>query len=119
MFQGHKQLPPLTMHEQQPYALEVPLYKEVGDHRERYVKTMRSVLTYAASSCLKAMELTALILAAFLPLQALTGPLSAPTIDLGYSIYQGLTQNGINKFLGMRFAAPPTGNGRWRLRPLL
>ncbi|KAH8810854.1 Alpha/Beta hydrolase protein [Xylogone sp. PMI_703] len=60
------------------------------------------------------MQFKALVLAVSLPLQALTAPLAGPTVNLGYSTYQGVTQNGINKFLGMRYAAPPTGNGRWR-----
>ncbi|KAK6591721.1 secreted lipase-like protein 1 [Botrytis cinerea] len=36
-------------------------------------------------------------------------------VDLDYATYQGeqLT-NGINQYLGMRYAAPPLGNYRWR-----
>ena len=41
-----------------------------------------------------------------------------PVVDLGYSVYEGLAQsNGLNQFLGIRFAAPPLGNLRFR-RPL-
>ena len=37
------------------------------------------------------------------------------TIDLGYATYQGSTNGlGINQFLGMRYAAPPLGNLRFR-----
>jgi acetylcholinesterase len=38
-----------------------------------------------------------------------------PTVDLGYSQYQGKTlSSGVNQFLGMRFAAPPVGDLRFR-----
>jgi acetylcholinesterase len=62
------------------------------------------------------MKSTALVLSLLLPYVAQTQPVvqTLPVVDLGYSIYQGITQNGINKWLGMRFAAPPTGNFRWR-----
>lgn len=37
------------------------------------------------------------------------------TVDLGYSQYQGAAvENGINQYLGMRFAAPPLGDLRFR-----
>jgi len=36
-------------------------------------------------------------------------------IDLNYTTYEGLRlSNGVNAFLGMRYAAPPLGNLRWR-----
>jgi hypothetical protein len=36
-------------------------------------------------------------------------------IDLGYSKYQGTAlSNGVNQYLALRFAAPPTGDLRWR-----
>jgi carboxylesterase type B len=41
-------------------------------------------------------------------------PAKSETIDLGYAKYQGTTENGVDKFLGMRFADPPTGNNRFR-----
>jgi len=37
-----------------------------------------------------------------------------PRVDLGYSSYVGVRRGGVNVFLGMRYAAPPTGNLRWR-----
>ncbi|KAF7550608.1 hypothetical protein G7Z17_g5612 [Cylindrodendrum hubeiense] len=38
-----------------------------------------------------------------------------PAVDLGYSKYKGNSlDNGVNEFLGMRFAKPPTGDLRWR-----
>ncbi|TQN74010.1 putative secreted lipase, partial [Colletotrichum shisoi] len=37
------------------------------------------------------------------------------TVDLGYTRYSGnVLPSGVNQFLGMRFAAPPIGNLRWR-----
>ena len=63
---------------------------------------------------------TALSLLALLatPVYALTGrsPLqNPPTVDLGYATYEGTAQsNGQNQFLGMRFAAAPLGNLRFR-----
>jgi acetylcholinesterase len=40
--------------------------------------------------------------------------LAAPTVNLGYSTYQGIGLPTVNEFLGMRYAAPPTGDARWR-----
>lgn len=38
-----------------------------------------------------------------------------PEVGLGYATYQGLRlDNGINQFLGMRFAAAPVDDLRWR-----
>ncbi|KAF9260763.1 alpha/beta-hydrolase [Marasmius fiardii PR-910] len=41
---------------------------------------------------------------------------SAPVIDLGYAQYQGVfdATNNVTNFLGVRYAAAPTGNNRWR-----
>ena len=42
------------------------------------------------------------------------GP-SSPIVDLGYTQYQGTElANGITQWLGMRYAAPPVGNLRFR-----
>ena len=39
----------------------------------------------------------------------------APVIDLGYAKYRGKAlDTGVNEYLGIRFAAPPVGNLRWR-----
>jgi carboxylesterase type B len=36
-------------------------------------------------------------------------------VDLGYSKYHGTILNaGVNQYLGMRYAAPPLGDRRWR-----
>ena len=41
--------------------------------------------------------------------------LGQPIVDLGYSQYQGKTlSSGVNQYLGMRFAAPPVGDLRFR-----
>ncbi|KUI60885.1 Lipase 2 [Cytospora mali] len=38
-----------------------------------------------------------------------------PHVNLGYATYVGTTLDGdINRFLGMRYAAPPVGDLRWR-----
>lgn len=38
-----------------------------------------------------------------------------PRIDLGYATYQGTRlAAGVDQYLGMRYAAPPTGDLRWR-----
>ncbi|KAJ7505116.1 Alpha/Beta hydrolase protein [Mycena galericulata] len=41
---------------------------------------------------------------------------STPIVDLGYAQYQGIVDADLNitKFLGMRYASPPTGNLRWQ-----
>jgi hypothetical protein len=40
---------------------------------------------------------------------------SQPVVDLGYARYQGVAlEAGVNQFLGMRYAAPPLGDLRWR-----
>jgi acetylcholinesterase len=52
---------------------------------------------------------------------AVPKPLSTSTsraqavVDLGYSQYQGTSlSSGVNQFLGMRYAAPPLGDLRFR-----
>jgi hypothetical protein len=38
-----------------------------------------------------------------------------PTVDLGYAQYEGIALDvGVNQFLGIRYAAPPLGNLRFR-----
>lgn len=40
---------------------------------------------------------------------------STARVDLGYASYQGdVLSAGVNQYLGMRFASPPTGDLRWR-----
>jgi carboxylesterase type B len=39
-----------------------------------------------------------------------------PQVHLGYAAYEGTALlNGVSEFLGMRYAAPPTGPRRFRL----
>ena len=43
-----------------------------------------------------------------------TQPVST-LVDVGYAQYQGATVgNGVNQWLGIRYAAPPLGDLRWR-----
>jgi hypothetical protein len=41
---------------------------------------------------------------------------NSPLVDLGYSQYLGSTtfDGRVNEFIGVRFAAPPLGDLRWR-----
>ena len=57
----------------------------------------------------------ALCLITFLAAVHVATSQSSSTVDLGYATYQGTAQsNGQNQFLGIRFAAPPLGNLRFR-----
>ncbi|TFA98989.1 Lipase 2 [Trichoderma ghanense] len=38
----------------------------------------------------------------------------SPVVNLGYATYQGSSAGGVNRFLGMRYAAAPTGDLRWK-----
>lgn len=56
------------------------------------------------------MRWTLVALAASLELALAVDPL----VDLGYTQYQGTAlSNGVSQWLGMRFAAPPTGDLRF------
>lgn len=47
------------------------------------------------------------------PLAAVQDP--NPLVSLDYATYQGAAlDTGVTQYLGMRFAAPPVGNLRWR-----
>ena len=40
---------------------------------------------------------------------------TSPLVDLGYAQYEGTALNtGVNQFLGIRYAAPPVDDLRWR-----
>jgi hypothetical protein len=40
---------------------------------------------------------------------------TSPRVHLGYASYEGTTlENGVQQFLGMRYAAPPLGENRFR-----
>jgi hypothetical protein len=47
---------------------------------------------------------------------SLLGTVAAdPRVKLGYATYEGTSlNNGVNQFLGMRYAAPPLGDNRFR-----
>lgn len=48
------------------------------------------------------------------PLRSSRGNTS-PLVDLGHARYEGTALNtGVNQFLGMRYAAPPLDDLRWR-----
>ena len=50
-----------------------------------------------------------------MPLLASAIPTNSPVVDLGYSIYRGVRLSaGIDQYVGMRFAAPPLGDLRFR-----
>ena len=50
-----------------------------------------------------------------MPLLASAFPTNSPVVDLGYSIYRGVRLSaGIDQYVGMRFAAPPLGDLRFR-----
>lgn len=63
------------------------------------------------------MLITSLILGTVLGLAAAKGKEvknDGLTVDLGYAKYQGMSLTNIHQFLGIRFAAPPTGDLRFR-----
>ncbi|KAI5307002.1 hypothetical protein KEM56_005675 [Ascosphaera pollenicola] len=57
-----------------------------------------------------------LLLSVGLSNSAPTKDTSRPIVDLGYAKYQGVSHKarGVDEYLGIRFAAPPTGDNRWR-----
>ena len=57
----------------------------------------------------------ALLLGLATGLSANPAPSRPAVADLGYSQYEGITlSSGINQYLGIRYAAPPLGNLRFR-----
>lgn len=55
------------------------------------------------------------ILASFAPWLDFSAAQNDFVVDLGYAQYQGMAlENGITQWLGMRFAAPPLGDLRFR-----
>ncbi|TRM63328.1 Alpha/Beta hydrolase protein [Schizophyllum amplum] len=47
---------------------------------------------------------------------AMVQDILGPVVDVGYAKYEGVTDvgTGTTRFLGMRYAVPPTGSQRWR-----
>lgn len=69
----------------------------------------------AALSSLIFMSLSAIYATAAVTAMSIPETLGMPIVDLGYSVYQGKAlTNGVNEWLGIRFAAPPVGNLRFR-----
>ncbi len=68
------------------------------------------------SSCLVILfGYAVLTLAIALPLSQPPFFLPGPQVDLGYSTYVGRRRlDDVDEFLGMRYASPPVGDGRWR-----
>ena len=64
------------------------------------------------SQLLTGLALTSI--AAALPTQR-NDPSNALTVDLGYAKYRGVQlENGVKQYLGVRYAAPPVADLRWR-----
>lgn len=49
-----------------------------------------------------------------LPLLAAAVQAVDPLVDVGYAKYRGFTDGAVTKWFGVRFAAPPTGDNRFR-----
>ncbi|KIY64477.1 cephalosporin esterase [Cylindrobasidium torrendii FP15055 ss-10] len=58
--------------------------------------------------------LRALSLLGLLSSVALAQTLDAPVVDLGYATYRGVYTGNLTRFEGIRYAAPPIGDLRWR-----
>lgn len=59
--------------------------------------------------------MSAAALVAALPASSSPKRTVSPTIDLGYAKYQGVSlEAGVDQYLGIRYAAPPLGELRWR-----
>lgn len=69
---------------------------------------------YFWASLILAMLLPTLILGTALTLLPRVLAADGPTVDLGYAKYQGTSKANINKFLGIRYAAAPVGDLRFR-----
>lgn len=68
-----------------------------------------------ATLCLSGLVAAVAGLAAGKLENATTSSDSSPMVDLGYAAYKGNSPgNGVDEFLGMRYAKPPLGNLRFR-----
>lgn len=75
---------------------------------------MRSINTLLRAIALVTIgSLTNHVVTEPIPLTSRAAP--APSVDLGYSVYQGTfdAASGVNSFKGIRYAAPPLGDLRW------
>lgn len=61
-----------------------------------------------------AVSIKAFILAAALPSFSATLPTHGPKVRTEYGAISGVRENGMRVYKGVPFAAPPTGNLRWR-----
>ncbi|ROW01540.1 hypothetical protein VSDG_02114 [Cytospora chrysosperma] len=83
------------------------------DEARPWWKTRGAYISYAVAA------VVLLVLFVVLLVLGLLGYLEpdhqGPHVNLGYATYVGTTlDSGINRFLGMRYAAPPVGDLRWR-----
>ena len=88
-----------------------------ADSHIRHSHLFLLVLVKRILSAITMSVLASFVLATISIFQAVALPTTnGPRVDLGYATYEGTAlSNGINQFLGMRFAAPPTGDLPFRL----
>jgi len=70
----------------------------------------------SSTSCLAKLTVLLGVVSRVVPTPLSVSSINAqPIVDLGYSQYQGIgLSSGVNQYLGMRYAAPPLGDLRFR-----